>query len=43
MEFTLFVGAWNTAPGPPKKSLKAALSNLQGQVNRDCPPKEKAK
>ena len=43
MEPTLFVGAWNTAPGPPKKSPKTALSNLQGQVNRDCPPKEKAK
>ena len=28
-------------PGPPKKSPKTARSNLQGQVNRDCPPKKR--
>ena len=41
MELTLFVGAWNTAPGPLKRSPKTALSNLQGQVNHDCPPKKR--
>ena len=43
MEFILFVGAWNTTLGLPKKSPKTALPNLQGQVNRDCTPKEKEK
>ena len=31
MEFILFVGAWNTTLGLPKKSPKTALPNLQGQ------------